>query len=164
MAVLLVIAFKWFDWWGGWCYGPRPIVDTMPFFALMLIPVIGWICRHKAALAVFLVLLVWSVGVQALGVLTYEMFGWNKGVIAEVYVAGQSAPMIASTQQQLDDLARRFTILRVKSINRDIDDPSNRHRLWSLSDNQILFYLENFNEARKIKAQYVDIWLKEPER
>ncbi len=24
MLALLVVAFKWFDWWGGWCYGPRP--------------------------------------------------------------------------------------------------------------------------------------------
>jgi hypothetical protein len=164
MAVLLVIAFKWFDWWGGWCYGPRPIVDTMPFFALMLIPVIGWICRHKAALVVFLALAAWSAGVQALGVLTYDMFGWNKRAIAEVYVAGQSRPLIATNKRELEDLGRRYTILRVNEVGQDIDDPPNRHRLWSLSDNQILFYLENFDEARRVKAQYVDIWLKEPHR
>jgi hypothetical protein len=164
MGVLLVVAFKWFDWWGGWCYGPRPIVDTMPFLALMLIPVIGWVCRHKAALAVFLVLLAWSAGMQALGALTYDMFGWNKRAVAEVYVAGRSEPITVTSRQELEDLARTHTVLQVKDVSMDIDDPQHRHRLWSVGDNQILFYLENFDEARRIKAEYVDIWLEEPHR
>ena len=38
--LLILVAAKWFDWWGGSTYGYRPIVDTAPFLALMMIPVI----------------------------------------------------------------------------------------------------------------------------
>ena len=164
MLVLLAIAFKWFDWWGGWCYGPRPIVDTMPYFVLMLIPVIEWVCRRRAVLAVFLLLLVWSVGVQALGAFTYEMFGWNKAALAEVYVAGRSKPILAETPEEVAELAKTHAIQRIQERSRDIDDAAYRNRLWSWSDNQIFYYLRNASRARQLKAQYVDIYLNEPSR
>lgn len=164
MAVLLGIAFKWFDWWGGWCYGPRPIVDTMPFLSLMLIPVIGWVWRRKVVLVVFLVLLVWSAAVQALGAFTYDMFGWNKRAVARVYLAGREQPVTVTTRSELDELAERHTIERVEETAMDIDEVEYRHRLWSLSDNQILFYIKNFHKARKVRAEYVGYWLREPSR
>lgn len=164
MGVLLGIAFKWFDWWGGWCYGPRPIVDTMPYFVLMLIPVIGWVCQRKVVLAVFLVLLAWSAAVQALGAFAYDMFGWNKRAVAEVYVAGRDDPVIVTSRQELEDLARTHTIEQIQETGMDIDDAPHRHRLWSLRDNQILFYVRNFRRSRQAKAEYVERWLKEPSR
>ena len=164
MLVLLGVAFKWFDWWGGWCYGPRPIVDTMPFFVLMLIPVVDRICRKKAVLAVFLVLLAWSAAMQVLGVLAFDMFGWNKRAMAKVYLADRSDPVLVSSKRELDDLARSHKIRRVEEFSMDIDEPPYRHRLWSLSDNQILFYLQNFREARDTKAEYIDRWLRERSR
>jgi hypothetical protein len=33
-------AFKWFDWWGGWCFAYRPLVDALPLLALCMLPVI----------------------------------------------------------------------------------------------------------------------------
>jgi hypothetical protein len=159
---LLVVAFKWFDWWGGWCYGPRPIVDTMPFFALMLIPIMDWVWRRKRVLALFLVLAAWSVGVQVLGVFAYDMFGWNRGDMTQVYLEGRVDPVIVETAAELERLCQSGLVRQVNPINLDIDLPEHRHRLWSLSDNQILYYLKHFKEARDTRMRAVKLWLWDP--
>lgn len=74
---LAVIAFKWFDWWGGWTYAYRPIVDVTPLLALLLLPVVDALFARRARLAVAGALLAWSVAVQALGAFTFDTEGWN---------------------------------------------------------------------------------------
>jgi len=165
MLVLLGVAFKWFDWWGGWCYGPRPIVDTMPFFALLLIPVIDWIWRRKVVLVLFLILAAWAVAVQVLGVTAYDMFGWNSRLVGyNVYVPGVNTPVFVKTEQEATSMLRGNSIAAVEEVRLNVDDAKYRYRLWSLSDNQIGYYVENFHEARCERATMRDAWLKEPSR
>ena len=38
--ILILMAGKWFDWWGGLTRGYRPIVDAAPFLALLMIPIV----------------------------------------------------------------------------------------------------------------------------
>lgn len=73
---LILVAAKWFDWWGGSTYGYRPIVDTAPFFALMMIPVIDRVVSNRWMLSLFGALLLWSSAVQFVGAWSYSGTGW----------------------------------------------------------------------------------------
>jgi hypothetical protein len=159
LAALLGIAFKWFDWWGGWCYGYRPIVDAMPIFALLLIPVIGWICRKKAVMAVFAVLLAWSVAVQAVGAFAYDLTGWNNRSLGwEVDLLNQETPVFVETIEEVNRVAATQPTRGYRQKGMDIDMPEYRCRLWSLSDNPLLYYLVNFRQARETKHEQMDSW------
>jgi hypothetical protein len=111
-------AFVWFDWWGGWTYGYRPIVDSVPLLAVLCVPALDWILQRKAWRAIFVLAIVWSVFVQALGVFVYAPWGWNQRTLQ----AG-AAPA-------------------------DVDLAEHRHRLWSFSDWQIGYLIANFRQAR----------------
>jgi hypothetical protein len=79
-VILTVAACKWFDWWGGWTYGYRPLVDLTPILALATLPVIEQLFIHpwhRWRQACAGVLLAWSVAVQALGAFAYDVDGWN---------------------------------------------------------------------------------------
>ena len=75
--LLFIVAAKWFDWWGGSTYGYRPIVDTVPFFALMMIPVIDRVVSNRWILSLFGALLLWSATVQFVGAWSYSLTGWT---------------------------------------------------------------------------------------
>ena len=75
--LLILVAAKWFDWWGGSTYGYRPIVDTAPFLALMMIPVIDRVVSSRWMLSLFAALLLWSAAVQFVGAWSYSVTGWT---------------------------------------------------------------------------------------
>lgn len=75
--LLIMVAAKWFDWWGGSTYGYRPIVDTAPFLALMMIPVIDRVVSNRWMLSLFGALLLWSAAVQFVGAWSYSVLGWS---------------------------------------------------------------------------------------
>jgi len=162
LAGLLGIAFCWFDWWGGWAYGYRPIVDTMPIFALLLIPVADAVCQRKWLVGIAAVLLVWSISVQILGAWAYNLSGWNQRLTARLAVPGRRQPLVVHHQA----LAQRWRETGAKllaSESADIDQQTNRHRLWSVSDCQILHYLRHFNAERAAKREMVRQWIQRPE-
>jgi len=162
-AGLWVIAFKWFDWWGGWCFGYRPIVDTMPMLAVLMIPVADWIFRRKTLLAISAVLLGWSIGVQVLGSFAYDVIGWNNLVSGwEVYLPSQRIPAIIYDRKQYEMIIATRPVDRAEPINLDIDNPDNRHRLWSISDSQLIYLIRNFRQARLDKKQQIEMFLKHP--
>ena len=159
MAALLVIAFKWFDWWGGWCFGYRPIVDTMPIFAMLLVPVIDWICARKAVLAIFLVLAAWSVGVQVVGAWSYNVLGWNNRTAGyKVYLTDRS-PVVVDNLAEVERIKASYQVRDVEPIYADIDNPGNRYRLWSLTDTPLIYYVENFHTQRDAKHREMNFWL-----
>ena len=77
-ALLILVASKWFDWWGGSTYGYRPIVDTAPFLALLMIPVIEQVVASRRMRTLFGALLIWSIGVQFVGAYSYSVVGWTE--------------------------------------------------------------------------------------
>lgn len=77
VLALWLPAFLWFDWWGGWSYGYRPIVDSTPLLALLCAPALAFVLERRVRLALFAAALVWSVLVQALGAYAYAPWGWN---------------------------------------------------------------------------------------
>ena len=162
LAALLTIAFKWFDWWGGWCFGYRPIVDTMPILAVLMIPVIDAVFRHKIMRDVAGGLLAWSILVQALGAFGYSVTGWNSRSALLATVAGKASPTIVFTRDELQKLARQAKVTAASEINMDIDQEPYRHRLWSVSDGQILYLLTHFGESRDRKRREMADWLHHP--
>ena len=74
---MILVAGAWFDWWGGSTWGYRSIVDTAPFLALLMIPVIERMLDRRGLRVLFGVLLVWSVTVQFVGSYSYSVIGWT---------------------------------------------------------------------------------------
>jgi hypothetical protein len=116
--VLWLPAFVWFDWWGGWTYGYRPIVDSAPLLAILCVPAIDRILARPAWRCAFAAAVSWSVFVQLLGVLVYASPGWNARPVSA------SGPLA------------------------DIDLPEYRARLWSFRDWQIGYLIANFSVLR----------------
>ena len=77
-ALLILVASKWYDWWGGTTYGYRSIVDTAPFFALSMVPVIERVLANYRMKMLFGVLLLWSITVQFVGAYSYSLTGWTE--------------------------------------------------------------------------------------
>lgn len=107
IPALWLPAFAWFDWWGGWTYGYRPIVDSMPLLAVLCVPAVDLALGRPAWRLALAAAAGWSIFVQALGVAGYHPADWNARV---------TGPGAAPA---------------------DIDRPEHRARLWSLRDSQI---------------------------
>ncbi|MDD5309234.1 MAG: hypothetical protein PHU25_18120 [Deltaproteobacteria bacterium] len=72
-AVLaILVAAKWFVWWGGHCYGPRLLADVLPLLVFCMHPFVrlGRCFLFRAVLLAFLALA--STGVQILGAFKYD--------------------------------------------------------------------------------------------
>jgi hypothetical protein len=118
VPALWIPAFLWFDWWGGWTYGYRPIVDSVPLLAALCLPVLEWILARPVWRAAFAVSLAWSILVQGLGAFAYSPWGWNARVI--------------------DSDGNRA----------NVDRAAYRSRLWSFRDWQIGYLIANFQQSR----------------
>jgi hypothetical protein len=162
LGVLLCVAFKWYDWWGGWSFGYRPIVDTMPILAVLLVPAVEGLWRHRALLGAFGALLAWSVLVQAVGAFANDVPGWNAKREYELSVPGRSQPVVVSGDAEARRLATTAgaRVLKVRKL--DVDLPEYRHRLWSLADSQILYCLRTLRESRESKQKTVAHWIETP--
>ena len=77
-ALLILVASKWYDWWGGTTYGYRSIVDIAPFFALSMVPVIERILANHRMKILFGALLLWSITAQFAGAYSYSLTGWTE--------------------------------------------------------------------------------------
>src|SRR5262249_25150446 len=151
LAIVLIVESKYFDWWGGWSFGYRHIVDATVFLALLLIPAIGWIAAQRWRLMLFCGLLAWSVVVQFVGALAYDGYGWNARLAGHfVRLPGHATPIVVDDDGQLPILVSRGAVV-VGERRLDVDNPQYRNRLWSLQDNEIVYYISHFREARRAK-------------
>jgi len=148
-VALVIVASKWFDWWGGWCFGYRPLVDTTPLLAIMLVPALDRVASRKIFGLVFALLLAWSIAVQFVGAFAFDGVGWN-ALLEEHAVASpdRSAPLVVADRTAVANPNRRLIKVRA-----DIDQPRYRHRLWSFTDNQIVYYMMNFRSCRENKLR-----------
>jgi hypothetical protein len=80
LAAHFVVVSCFPQWWGGWCYGPRFLAETMPEFVLLLIPALPGIFAAGAtapARRVFFSLAAYSFVVALLGI-TRPAGDWNR--------------------------------------------------------------------------------------
>lgn len=134
---MLAVHAKFYDWWGGWAFGYRPIVDAtvllapLAAIALASLPVDRTsAARRRLAWGCFALLVAWSIGVQTLGAFAYDLAGWNARV--------------------------------VDGVPQDIDRPEYRHRIWSVRDNPILYYATHFTTSQAERARRVQAMCEQP--
>jgi len=154
-VALFVLAAKWFDWWGGWCYGYRPIVDVVILLAFLAVPLVPWIAAQRTRVLVFGVLACWSCGVQALGVYAYDISGWNGRWVYDV--AGPGPNQLVTYDDDLTaarHARERGGTVRPRVLS--VDDPAYRHRLWSMRDNPISFYLGRLERSHTRRRESID--------
>jgi hypothetical protein len=148
-----LIEFRHFDWWGGWSYGYRHIVDTVPMLVLLLAPVMPWLQRRWAPKAIFAALVAWSVFVQFLGAFAYDFRGWNGRVLYTVHPA--DAPSFSTFSTAEVAVWRKRGGVQFNKTYLNIDEPAYRHRLWSFADSQIAYYATHFAESRQLRKMVV---------
>ena len=152
-ALTVFIQFCWYDWWGGWSYGTRPLVDTMIYLALFLIPVMDWLWTRKAAAVLFFVTLAWSFFVQGLGAFASSGSRWNNRLVYQLEMKDGRGIQTFLDQDESQALLDSGAADLVHQAECDIDRPECRHRLWSLRDNQIAYYWRYF-DAERARKQY----------
>jgi hypothetical protein len=157
-VALFVLSSKWFDWWGGWCFGYRPIVDTATLLAFLALPIVERVRRTRYLRASFAVLLSWSVAVQIIGAFAYDVGGWNTGVVYEVTTPGSEARVTFDDKEAAIRRARERGG-QVVQRGRDIDARENRHRLWSITDSPIPYYVGHFSLARQARGKFIERFL-----
>jgi hypothetical protein len=80
LAVAVILAHlllygKWFMWHGGYAWGPRFMVATLPFFVLAMAPAIEWAMKSARRWSGFLALAALSGLIQVLGLSAhFELF------------------------------------------------------------------------------------------
>jgi hypothetical protein len=155
--LVLLVAGKHYDWWGGWAYGYRHLVDLAPVLALLVAPVLGGILASRWRRVAFAGLTAWSIGVQAIGAFVYDTSGWNARTAYHVQLATGETLKIPQ-----DDAARLVRERGGRIVGREpmeIAQPQWRHRLWSVRDNQIAFYLTRLRESRERRRRNSQDWI-----
>lgn len=167
LLLQLLVAAAWADWWGGWCFGPRPLWDTAPTLVMLTVPALHFIAVGnkqlglRALWVVFAgVLVVFSVWVQWVGVEAYEPLAWNRLPQYEV-LHTQCMPQTASGRcgmgslevwvglkvaahsQGYKALVNEGATLETASTS-DIDSAEHRWRLWDWSAYPPAFLHKNF--------------------
>lgn len=151
---LFLPATKRFDWWGGWCYGYRLIMDAVTLLAFLAIPVVAVVAAKRWRLIVVRGLAVWSFGVQIVGAYAYDISSWDGRVLYDVVDGAQEVRATFDTRAMAEqDVQAQGGQVRPRSLN--IDRPENHHRLWSFTDNPILFYLRNWGQVREQRQRDV---------
>lgn len=151
--VTLGVAAKRFDWWGGWSFGYRPIVDLATLLAFFAIAVVPTMARSRVLLGAAALLFLPSLTTQIVGAWAYDLVGWNS---RPLYFARLSDGHQEGFED-LDSLRRRFPEAQATTIQQDIDKPAYRHRLWSFTDNPIFYYWAHFSAAvESRRRQYED--------
>jgi hypothetical protein len=159
LALFLVVA-RWFGWAGGWCYGPRLLVDVVTLLAFLAIPVAEEVRRRRVLAVAFGVCFTWAVAVQFVGAFAYDVVGWNDRPLFVVKRAGEERPVFFTDP----DEARREAWARGGSVEQqkiDVTSGQGESRLWSIRDSQILYYVEHFFEARKLKQIAIQEFLRD---
>jgi hypothetical protein len=140
-----------FDWWGGWSYGYRHVLDITVFLSLMLIPVFDALRRNVVVRGLFAVALLWSVGVQIIGVTAYDLGGWNNREATIVFKKDRAEPVIVFEKSAVDALRREPGFSQAVETHLDVDNPDYRGRLWSVADSPLVYYVTHFRAARQAR-------------
>jgi hypothetical protein len=160
-AVLQVLlAAKWFDWWGGWCFGYRVIVDIAILLGFLAFPIVAAVNRQRWRQALFAELFAYSLGVQLIGTYVFDLSGWNARVVWQVMT--RDRPDVTTFEDKAG--AERFAREQggaMRSVTLNIDNPKFRDRLWSLADSPLIYYSSNISEARAKRRQVIEHFLRD---
>ncbi|EFA81714.1 hypothetical protein PPL_05708 [Heterostelium album PN500] len=152
-AILTYAASTFFDYWGGWCFGPRPLTDLMPTLLAMIGAGITRMKRIQPLVTLLVCTGILAIIVQMIGMYAYDPMIWNY----QKAVRGESETDL--------ELISNFEVLSGKqadpagTVMVNIDDPPYRWRLWDWNNGQPFYLLKNFGLARKMKKYTVKQWV-----
>jgi len=155
--LVLAVDVAWFDWWGGWSYGWRRLVDLAPVLTLLVVPAVPAIARTRWRTAAFAGAVGWAVLLQGAGAFAYDLWGWNARTGWRLRIPSGREIVALDPQEASAAASGGATVLGTVTL--DVDRPEHRHRLWSLEDNPIAYYLANFGAARRSRGAGVEQWL-----
>lgn len=156
-GLMLLADFGWYDWWGGWSYGWRRLTALAPALTLLLVPLVGWLRAARWRQGLLLILVGWAVLVQAVGALAYDVDGWNNRRAWRIAHPSGETVLVLDASAALSAVQLGSRVVQV--LNLDVDKPAHRARLWSFSDNQIGYYLTNFNYSRRRRTEVAAAWV-----
>lgn len=148
IGLLWLVHARHYDWWGGWCYGYRHIVDSAVLLAVLLSVVLGDVLKSRYGRVAFALCLAWSITVQGVGAFAFDIVGWNDRVAWAHQRGTETTVELCEYGEGLKREPRHGDQL----VRLDIDKPEYRGRLWSIRDNQIGYYLKNFAAARRLRC------------
>ena len=179
ILLYLVMYAKYFDWHSGWSFGSRYMTDVFPMLALCGTAVAGRVRRRWAWALTFLLALGWSVAVQVIGSFAYDVDGWNNrqgycvAVPTQVQLPTSSTVYSVTSVQGDERRVYCFFVDRMdaeqfaqshsaplRPVPLDVDKAVHRRRLWSVRDNQLLYYVTNFRQSRLRKEDTIRMWLR----
>lgn len=138
-AAQWLLASCWFDWWGGSCYGPRPLLDSVPLLVLLLAPVLTRLGGRsmRAARGGLALALAWSLVVQLAATLAPAPLRWNNKLLGLWIRTPAGGVVLARRRAEVDALrARGGQVVGEERLN--VDLPEHRGRLWDPRDSHIL--------------------------
>jgi hypothetical protein len=150
----ILVAAAWYGWWGGWCYGYRLLIDSVTLLAFVAIPIAEPIRQRRPLTLGFAVCALWSVLVQAVGAFAYDVVSWNNRKMFVVKIGAEEKLFLDHDEAQREVWARGG-----KLQIREVDVNARSERVWSLRDSEILYYLGNFSESRKLRQLAVKQFL-----
>jgi len=148
VVAIACLQFMWFDWWGGWTYGYRPLVDLVPLLTLFILPITEKIFEKKYLFAIFSLALLWSFYVQSVGAYAYDKDGWNERRLHSVMLTGWDRRMVLEKEEAME-LIRKHGGKYLEYRRCNIDFNYCRYRLWSWEDNPITYYVEHLEESHQ---------------
>ncbi|MBX9652139.1 tetratricopeptide repeat protein, partial [bacterium] len=154
IAVWIVQALH-FDWWGGWTFGYRAIVDTVPALCIGLAEIYEQITIIPWRKWVYRTLLGWSVAVQLVGILLYDLIGWNGRELWRVPSPTGQTSLYEPWSDSPPSMNPPIEIVRL-----NIDQPEYRDRLWSITDSPLVYYVTHpaVSVRNKVRLSAYTAW------
>jgi hypothetical protein len=80
IALHIVLISAWGCWWGGWCWGSRLVIETVPLFALLCVPPIAFLWRTRWGRSITILLALLGVLAALPGVYA-DANRWNEAAV-----------------------------------------------------------------------------------
>ncbi|EGG15365.1 hypothetical protein DFA_10199 [Cavenderia fasciculata] len=159
--VLVIAASKFFDYWGGWCFGSRPLTDTMPvlfiLLAVFIYPLVislsssSW---SKVLIGILSILAIVSIGIHGIGAYSYDPMIWNYAKATktkDVHLGGiQLSTNFDIITEQKPMPSNTFLV--------NIDEAQYRWRLYDWNNPQLLFLFRNLDLATRVRQRNIQSW------
>lgn len=155
-VLVLVVDVAWFDWWGGWSYGWRRLVDLAPALTLLLVPTMEWVWARRWRAVGFSALVGYSVLVQAIGAFAYDPEAWN------ARQAWRVTDRAGTVRTVLEEAPAREAAMRgaeVVPVRLNVDEAEFRDRLWSVSDSELVYSVTHLGDAIRAKREASRDWI-----
>ena len=151
VAVLLILCVeaRHFDWWGGWSYGYRHVLDLTVFMSLLLIPAFETVWHRNGFRGIFAAALLWSVVAQIIGVAVYDVTGWDNRKAVAVTMKDRPRPVIVLEESDARAMGKDPAFVKASGVKLNVDKPDFHRRLWSIKDSPLVYYVTHFSESRK---------------